>query len=175
MKRTLNFVVPLALLLAVLGGLTAVFWPHIQRSRQYMVLMQMPAPTEGSLPNPVAGAALHDTWGAARSGGRKHEGIDIFADRNTPVRSTGVGVVLNIGENNLGGRTVMVLGPAGQRHYYAHLERYPAELTEGDWVEAGDTLGYVGDSGNAQGTPPHLHYGIYTLQGAVNPYPLLNK
>ncbi|WP_229838846.1 M23 family metallopeptidase [Deinococcus piscis] len=173
-RRSLSSLVPLLLLLAVLGGLTAFFWPHIQRSRQYLELARMPAPVENSLPNPLPGAVLTDTWGGARSGGRKHEGIDIFANRNTPIRSTGPGVVVNVGENRLGGRTVMVLGPAGQRHYYAHLERYP-DLQEGDWVEQGDTVGYVGDSGNAAGTPPHLHYGIYTAQGAINPYPLLKK
>ena len=63
-------------------------------------------------------------------------------------------------------------GPGGQRHYYAHLDRYP-DLTAGEWVNSGDVVGYVGDSGNAKGTPTHLHYGIYTAAGAINPYPLL--
>lgn len=172
MRRVLNTLIPLLILLAVLSGLTAYFWPHIQRSRQYIQLWQMPAPTAGTLPNPLRGAVLTDTWGAARNGGRNHEGIDIFAKRGTPIRSTGPGVVLNVGENALGGRTVLILGPAGQRHYYAHLDRYP-NLAAGDWVEQGDTVGFVGNSGNAQGTPPHLHYGIYTSAGAINPYPLL--
>lgn len=170
-RRAAN-AVPLLLLLAVLGGLAALFWPHIERSRQYLYLWGLPAPEAVSLPNPLPGAVLTDTWGAVRSGGRQHEGIDIFADRGTPIHAATEGVVLNVGENRLGGRTVMILGPAGQRHYYAHLERY-ADLHSGDWVEAGDTVGYVGDSGNAEGTPPHLHYGIYTPEGAINPYPLL--
>lgn len=100
--------------------------------------------------------------------------MDIFAPRDTPIRATTRGVVLNVGENRLGGRTVMVLGPGRQRHYYAHLERY-ADIREGQWIEAGDVVGSVGDSGNAQGTPTHLHYGIYTAGGAVNPYPLLRQ
>ena len=66
----------------------------------------------------------------------------------------------------------MILGPGGQRHYYAHLERY-ADLKMGDWVEAGSVVGYVGDSGNAKGTPTHLHYGIYAnytgYNAAINP------
>ncbi|MFC6592245.1 M23 family metallopeptidase [Deinococcus lacus] len=161
---------PLLVVLLVLAGVTALFWPQLQQSRRYAALLREPAPT--ALPNPVPGAALTDTWGAARSGGRKHEGIDIFAKRGTPVRSATTGIVLHVGENPLGGRTVTVLGPAAQRHYYAHLDRY-ADLQEGQWVMAGDTLGYVGNSGNATSTPPHLHYGIYTARGAINPYPLL--
>jgi murein DD-endopeptidase MepM/ murein hydrolase activator NlpD len=65
-----------------------------------------------------------------------------------------------------------VLGPGGQRHYYAHLDRF-AGVFAGMRVQAGTLLGYVGNSGNAKGTPPHLHYGIYTASGAINPYPLL--
>ena len=145
-------------------------WPYVQDLGRYGRLMSAPVPV--SLPNPLPGRPLTDTWGGARSGGRTHEGIDIFAVRGTPILSTTEGVVLNVGPNNLGGRTVMVLGPGGQRHYYAHLEKYP-DLERGDWVDAGDVVGYVGDSGNAKGTPPHLHYGIYTAGGAINPYPLL--
>lgn len=59
-------------------------------------------------------------------------------------------------------------------HYYAHMQQF-ADIEVGEWVEAGEVIGYVGDSGNAKGTPPHLHYGIYTRSGVVNPYPLLAK
>lgn len=69
--------------------------------------------------------------------------------------------------------TISVLGPGGQVHYYAHLEKY-GDFTVSDWVRRGDIIGYVGNSGNARGTPPHLHYGIYTATGAVNPYPRLS-
>ncbi|MHA0038888.1 M23 family metallopeptidase [Deinococcus sp. PESE-13] len=150
------------------------FWPlvkpSVEQAQRSTVLLSSPAPT--ALPNPLPGRPLTDTWGGARSGGRKHEGIDIFAPRDTPIRATTEGIVLNVGPNTLGGRTVMILGPGGQRHYYAHLDRYPA-LTAGEWVNSGDVVGYVGDSGNAKGTPTHLHYGIYTAAGAINPYPLL--
>jgi murein DD-endopeptidase MepM/ murein hydrolase activator NlpD len=67
---------------------------------------------------------------------------------------------------------VWVLGPGGQRHYYAHLDRY-ADIVTGQRVRPGTILGYVGTTGNAAGTPPHLHYGIYEAGGAINPYPLL--
>lgn len=168
---------PLRLLfvLALLAGAAYLLWPSLENARRYSALLSAPTPAEGSLPNPLPGQRFVDTWGAARSQGRRHEGVDIFAPRDTPILATTPGVVLNVGENRLGGRTVMILGPGGQRHYYAHLERYREDLQEGDWVEAGDVVGYVGDSGNAQGTPPHLHYGIYTGSGAINPYGLLEQ
>lgn len=137
-------------------------------------LLQEALPVDNSLPSPLPGKSLTDTWGAARSQGRSHEGIDIFAERNTPIQATTHGVVRKVGENNLGGRVVVIVGPGGAGHYYAHLEDY-ADIEVNDWVEAGDIIGYVGDSGNAKGTPPHVHYGIYINGSAVNPYPLLIK
>ncbi|MBE0442655.1 MAG: M23 family metallopeptidase [Psychrobacter sp.] len=141
---------------------------------QQLSLLQQELPTEDSLPNPLPGQNLTDTWGAARSQGRSHEGIDIFAARGTPIQSATQGIVRKVGENNLGGRVVVVVGPGGAGHYYAHLEDY-ADIAPDNWVDVGDTIGYVGDSGNAKGTPPHLHYGIYINGSAVNPYPLLQK
>lgn len=137
-----------------------------------MKLLSRPAPT--ALPNPLPGKALVDTWGAARSGGRRHEGIDIFAKRNTPILSTTDGLVVFVGTNSLGGNVISILGPGRQRHYYAHLEQQ-APLREGQWVNKGDIVGYVGNSGNATSTPPHVHYGIYTPSGAINPYPMLKR
>ncbi|MGO1376281.1 MAG: M23 family metallopeptidase [Psychrobacter sp.] len=141
---------------------------------QQLSLLQQELPTEDSLPNPLPGQNLTDTWGAARSQGRSHEGIDIFAARGTPIQSATQGIVRKVGENNLGGRVVVVVGPGGAGHYYAHLEDY-ADIAPDNWVDVGDTIGYVGDSGNAKGTPPHIHYGIYINGSAVNPYPLLQK
>lgn len=128
-----------------------------------------------ALPVPVDGVApedLGDTWGDARSGGRSHEGIDIFARRRTPVRSTTAGIVVRRGENALGGRTITILGPGGWRHYYAHLQTYAGHAV-GDRVAPGEVIGFVGTSGNAPADAPHLHYGIYAGGGARNPYPLL--
>lgn len=141
---------------------------------QQMSLLQQELPTENSLPSPLPEKNLTDTWGAARSQERSHEGIDIFAERGTPIQSTTQGIVSKVGENNLGGRVVVVVGPGGAGHYYAHLEDY-ADIAPNDWVNQGDIIGYVGDSGNAKGTPPHVHYGIYINGSAVNPYPLLQK
>ena len=114
-----------------------------------------------------------NTWGSARSGGRSHQGVDIFSPRGTPVLSATEGIVIRVGTNTLGGLVINVLGPGRQVHYYAHLDRYGA-FQEGDVVYPGSILGYVGNTGNARNTPPHLHYGIYDpADGAINPWPLL--
>ena len=159
------------LLLAFLGACLSV--PFDPRRRD---LRNQPPP--GSLPVPVdrvSTSALRDSFGDPRSGGRRHEGIDIFAPRNTPVLSATEGYVLGVGSNGLGGNVVTIEGPAGWRHYYAHLERW-SDVRAGQWVEPGTILGYVGNSGNAASTPTHLHYGIYPSSGgAINPYPLLAR
>ncbi|WP_416191389.1 M23 family metallopeptidase [Neisseria sp. CCUG12390] len=133
---------------------------------------QMP-PAEQSLINPVKDHSFSDTWNAARSGGRRHEGVDIFAKKNTKIRSTTDGIVTKIGRNRLGGKIIGIQGP-GAWHYYAHLNKF-AGLKLHERVKAGQTIGYVGDTGNAKGTPPHLHYGVYLPSGAVNPYPLIDQ
>jgi murein DD-endopeptidase MepM/ murein hydrolase activator NlpD len=169
--RTLLRSVFIAIVLIAVGG---ILYPWLGSIAYALKLTSLPAPA--TLPVPVAGvkpAQLADTWGGARSGGRRHEGIDIFAKRGTPVLSSTEGIVLRVGANNLGGQVVWVLGPGGQRHYYAHLDRY-GDVRAGMRVMPGSIVGYVGNTGNAAATPPHLHYGIYTVGGAVNPYPLLH-
>ncbi len=153
-------------------------WPHLPSTMKvpfHMIRLSL-QDTPTALPVPVAGVVprrLTDTWGAARSNGRSHEGIDIFASRGTAVLSTTEGIVSSVGANNLGGKVVWVMGPGGQRHYYAHLDDY-ADIAAGDLVFPGTELGKVGNTGNARGTSPHLHYGIYS-NGAINPYPLLRN
>lgn len=114
-----------------------------------------------------------DTWQAPRGVGRRHEGQDIFAPKGTPILSATNGYIYKIGENNLGGQTVSVISSGGRVYYYAHLDSYARGIEVGDRVTTRTVLGYVGTTGNAQGTPPHLHFGIYTLTGAINPLPLL--
>ena len=121
----------------------------------------------------VSKQAIADTWQAARGTDRRHEGQDIFALRGTPVLSATRGIIYNIGENNLGGQTVSVIGAGGRVYYYAHLDSYARGIAVGDRVTTRTVLGYVGTTGNAQGTPPHLHFGVYTPTGAINPLPLL--
>jgi murein DD-endopeptidase MepM/ murein hydrolase activator NlpD len=116
---------------------------------------------------------IANTWHAPRGTDRVHEGQDIFAPKGTPIYSATKGYVYKIGENNLGGQTVSVIGAGGRVYYYAHLDSYARALSEGDYVTPKTILGYVGTTGNAQGTPPHLHFGIYTSSGAINPLPLL--
>jgi len=124
----------------------------------------------------VAPSALESSWGAPRSGGRHHEGIDIFAPRGTPVVAATRGEVLRVGQNRLGGNVVWVAGAGARLYYYAHLSRFRTGLAVGEPVEPGTILGYVGTSGNAAGTPPHLHFGMYPLSRglrAVDPAPFL--
>jgi murein DD-endopeptidase MepM/ murein hydrolase activator NlpD len=137
--------------------------------------MRMPS----SLPIPVdrvQARELKDTWGASRSSGRLHEGIDILAPRGTKVRSATPGLIADLRNNNLGGKVVWILGPGGAWHYYAHLDGHKRGLKVGDYVKKGDVIGYVGNTGNARHTAPHLHYGLYLNgkgRGVVNPYPYL--
>lgn len=160
-----------AAIAAVLVHLT---WPWLKNAMYLAELVAADAPQ--SLPLPVKGVsmkAVRDTFGAARGGDRKHEGTDIFAPRGTPVIATTRGIVSRIGENSLGGTVVWVLGPGGDRHYYAHLDSV-ADIQSGQRILPGHVLGAVGTTGNARGTPPHLHYGIYRRSGgALNPFPLL--
>jgi murein DD-endopeptidase MepM/ murein hydrolase activator NlpD len=114
-----------------------------------------------------------NTWHAPRGNDRRHEGQDIFAPRGTPILSATDGYIIRIGENSLGGQTVSVMGAGGRVYYYAHLDSY-ARIEEGDYVTTKTVLGYVGTTGNAAGTPPHLHFGVYSSGGAINPLPLLN-
>ena len=121
----------------------------------------------------VSKRQIADTWHAPRGTGRRHEGQDIFAPKGTPVLSATNGYIYNIGENNLGGQTVSVISAGGRVYYYAHLDKYAPGIEVGDRVTTRTVLGYVGTTGNAAGTPPHLHFGIYTTSGAINPLPLL--
>lgn len=113
-------------------------------------------------------------WGAGRdAGARKHEGIDIFAPRGTALVAAANGVVTRVNENALGGKVVF-LSPGNKDYslYYAHLDKQLVE--QGQNVQTGDTIGLMGNTGNAKTTSPHLHFGIYTNSGAVDPLPFVN-
>lgn len=115
------------------------------------------------------------TFGAPRSGGRSHEGNDIFAPMGTPLLASERGVIDNMGTGTLGGIKLWVIGESGTQYYYAHLIAYADGITDGTQVEAGEVIGYVGNTGNAITTPPHLHYEIHPEGGdAIDPYPLLH-
>lgn len=141
------------------------------------LLRYLPAPSSAAVP--VAGVRLdriESSWGAPRDGGRRHEGVDIAAPRGTPVISITDGEVLRTGVNPLGGNVVWTIGEGGALYYYAHLDHHADGIAAGRPLRRGDVIGYVGNSGNAARTPPHLHLGVYPLVesfGAVDPVPLL--
>jgi murein DD-endopeptidase MepM/ murein hydrolase activator NlpD len=165
-------------LVAALALLAAWSWkqPFMATPRMLWDISRAPPPT--ALPVPVQGVEarqIADTFGAPRGNARTHQGVDIFAPRGTPVLSATRGVVVSVRDSGLGGRQVWVLGPGRQRHYYAHLDDWAIGLSEGQVVQPGEQLGTVGTTGNARGTPPHLHYGVYGQQGAYDPLPLFRQ
>jgi murein DD-endopeptidase MepM/ murein hydrolase activator NlpD len=112
---------------------------------------------------------VNDTWGAYRGEERVHEGQDIFAPLGTPVFSATFGYVTRIRHTELGGNVVYIAGAGGRRYYYAHLERFPEGLKTGQSVTQDTVIGFVGNSGNAETTPSHLHFGIYYHRIAIDP------
>ncbi|MBN46195.1 MULTISPECIES: peptidoglycan DD-metalloendopeptidase family protein [unclassified Methylophaga] len=155
------------------GDYRIVLQPELFASAEYLLAMA----NGGSLPFPVEGAGQRDigsAFGVARDGGaRKHHGVDIFAERGTPVTALIDGYV-RTGTGARGGEHVWLsgsmIGFGIARYYYAHLDSFAVE--SGDKVKKGDILGYVGNTGNAITTPPHLHFGIYS-GGPVDPAPFL--
>jgi murein DD-endopeptidase MepM/ murein hydrolase activator NlpD len=118
------------------------------------------------------GRAVQSGFGAGRdSGRRRHEGIDIFAPRGTPVVAAVDGWVTRQTTNRLGGNVVWLWAPSRRLSlYYAHLDRQA--VAPGERVAAGAIIGYVGNTGNAARAAPHLHFGVYaSLAGAVDPLP----
>ncbi len=149
--------------------------PELLRSGQYTVTIES-APV---LAFPVQGKdsrAVQSFWGQDRdAGARKHEGIDIFAARNTPVVASVEGMVTRVNTTPIGGKVVWLSDLKRQQSlYYAHLD---SQLVQpGQRVSIGDTLGLLGNTGNAISTAPHLHFGIYRFgEGAVDPYPYVFK
>ena len=116
------------------------------------------------------GAAFANTWGAPRSGGRRHKGVDMFNARNTPLVAVVDGRV-RFSSNSLGGLSTHVYSDAGVTYYYTHLESHPTNISSGQRVSAGTIVGYLGNSGNARYTSPHVHFEIRPGGVAVNPYP----
>ncbi|MDQ5844039.1 MAG: M23 family metallopeptidase [Acidobacteriota bacterium] len=183
-KPFLALFLPLTfLILGSVTGMSAAAGRVVERVADKLVLYVHVARLYAEEPDQALAMPVKDvrkeqvanTWRAARGTDRLHEGQDIFAQRGTPVLSATDGFVVKIGDNSLGGQTVSVIGAGGRVYYYAHLDSYAPGIAEGDSVTTKTVLGYVGTTGNAAGTPPHLHFGVYAPGGAVNPLPLLSN
>lgn len=160
-------------------------------------IVLVPAPAPASEPDFVVEVFPHldpdthfsDTWGAARSGGRRHKGTDISAEKLTPVVAVADGFVELVRTGSwLSGNYVTLRHADGWTSWYLHLNNdnpgtddgdapldltFAAGLQVGDFVEAGQLIGFVGDSGNAEPTVPHTHFELRHDDRAVNPYPYL--
>jgi peptidoglycan LD-endopeptidase LytH len=156
------------------GVLLVRLQPELLRSVQYTLTIQR----QPVLSFPVQGRnnkAVGSLYGVSRDAGRRrHEGIDIFAPKLTPAVAATEGYITRVNENNLGGKVVWLQDlKRGISLYYAHLD---SQLVRpGQVVKIGDTLGLVGNTGNARTTPSHLHFGIYTGRGAIDPYPFVRQ
>lgn len=154
------------------GNLFLRLQPEIKNIENYELQI-----TSGpSLTFPVAGnRSIWSVWGDVRDGGaRSHEGIDIGAPRNTPAVAAAEGIISRVQESGIGGKTVSLrVKGRNLSLYYAHLDSQLVQ--QGQKVNAGDTIGWVGNTDNAITPPPHLHFGIYSFGGAVDPFPFVNK
>jgi peptidoglycan LD-endopeptidase LytH len=174
-KRTRWLLLPMVAVLLSLGVcLTGRAGLLLACARECRPRTTLEIPVEG-LPR----SALVSQWHAPRSGGRRHQGVDLFADRGTNVISATRGRVWKVGTDALGGRVVTVLGDGPAFYYYAHLDGFAEGLKVGQRVLPGTPLGTVGNTGNARTTPPHLHFGVYEVGAwrtrAVDPVPLLKR
>ena len=147
--------------------------PELLRGGTFRVVLgleaQLAFPVEGRNPG-----AILSGWGADRDGGRRsHQGVDIFAPRGTPVLATADGVVRRVEQTPIGGKVVWLRDEVRNASiYFAHLDSQA--VRRGQAVKLGDVLGFVGNTGNARTTHPHLHFGIYRRgEGAVDPAPFL--
>ncbi|MBW3620636.1 MAG: peptidoglycan DD-metalloendopeptidase family protein [Actinobacteria bacterium] len=117
---------------------------------------------------------FRDTWGHPRSGGRRHKGTDVFSYHGAPVYAFNGGRIQRLNNSGLGGISVYLWGEDGNLYYYTHLDDYAPGLHVGKYVEAGEMIAYNGDTGNARGGAPHVHFQLHPGGGApVNPYPWL--
>jgi murein DD-endopeptidase MepM/ murein hydrolase activator NlpD len=143
-----------------------------------------PKLTAGGYVFPVYGpSAYGDTFGAPRGdvSGGWHHGDDIFAPLGAPILAVAAGTVFSVGWNDVGGWRLWLRDNVGNEFYYAHLSAYTSLAANGRHVRAGEVLGFVGNTGDAQGTPFHLHFEVHPVSmlflgydGAVNPTPYLN-
>jgi peptidoglycan LD-endopeptidase LytH len=137
----------------------------------------VPTPTAADRVCPVDGASsFSDSWGAPRSGGRTHKGVDMSASKGTPLVAMEAGGVYRLSNSSLGGISLYLIGNSGDLYYYAHLDAWADGIAGGQRVAAGDLVGYVGTTGNSPSWLPHLHLGWKPGNGDwANPYPMVNE
>ena len=125
---------------------------------------------------PVAApTTFSDDWLQARGGGRLHEGIDLMAAMQAPIVAVVTGTVMRPGNTPISGNRLWVRGANGDEYFYCHLDSFAEITRDGASVKAGDVVGYVGMTGDAQGTVPHLHFEIHPAGGGpIRPYPLVS-
>jgi murein DD-endopeptidase MepM/ murein hydrolase activator NlpD len=120
------------------------------------------------------GVSFSDDYGAPRAGTGWHQGTDLFGPMGTPIVAVADGVLSKVGVNTLGGNRLWLTDDAGHEYYYAHLSAYAPGVADGVRVRAGQVIAFLGNTGQAITTPPHLHFEIHPGGGdSVNPYPYL--
>lgn len=167
--------------------------PAVDAAPQPPLQTRYPLPMSG-VTTPLSGSALLipvlgvpreqlvNTFTDARSEGRSHDAIDIMAPHGTPVVAVADGTIAKLFESERGGLTIYQFEPDGRlAYYYAHLQSYAEGLVEGQAIQRGQVIGFVGSTGNADPGGPHLHFAVFVLGAernywegeAINPYPLL--
>jgi murein DD-endopeptidase MepM/ murein hydrolase activator NlpD len=140
--------------------------------------MPFAAPVVANYPTPatathvfpvVSGASFSNDWGGPRPGGRSHQGIDLFAKTGTPIVAISDGTLFKVGWNRIGGWRFWLRDRWGNEFYHAHLSAFAPAAKEGAVVKAGTVVGFVGNTGDAKTTPPHLHFEIHP--GGGDPIP----
>ncbi|MCH8128752.1 MAG: M23 family metallopeptidase [Acidobacteria bacterium] len=177
MQRILR--VALALILALLAVPMSVAEPASATDAEFVI---------DAFPHDSGAVTIRDNWGERRPGGRRHQGIDIISPRGTPVVTVQAGTVIAMGWSRLSGYNLKIQHRAGWVSSYLHLNNdtpgtddglggeetaFAPGLDVGDHVDAGQLIGRVGDSGNAEHTTPHTHFELKRGTEKVNPYPYL--
>jgi murein DD-endopeptidase MepM/ murein hydrolase activator NlpD len=143
-----------------------------------------------AFPNETSNVRFSDTWGASRSGGRRHTGTDIMSPKGTWVVAVADGIVGRLDWNRLSGWNVMIRHADGWTSHYLHLNNDTAGTDDGEggeetafaeglevgsFVRAGEVIGFVGDSGNAEDSGSHTHFELHLDGKKINPYPFLEE
>ncbi len=175
----------LEVLTAELAGQQAALEAELERAEASVISLEATAARQrtisragqqGSYACPLGRGVTHfiDSWGFPRSGGRRHKGTDIMGPMGTPVYAFTDGVIARHSNGRLSGISLYLRGDDGSTYFYAHLQGYTARGAVGTQVQAGEQIAFNGNSGNARGGAPHIHFERQPGGGsAVNPYPYL--